>query len=110
MLLYDEALGMTARERLLILKDTEDGFTIADADFRLRGAGEALGTRQSGSVVFRLGLPEGEHQEGLIQMANRDAALLMEKDPGLTGPRGEAVRLLLEVFDRGGAMANLRAG
>ena len=88
MLLYDEALGMTSRERLLILRDTEDGFVIADADFRLRGGGEALGTRQSGLPVFRLGLTEAEAQEGLILMANRDAALLLEKDPLLTGPRG----------------------
>src|SRR3712207_6846358 len=49
MLLYDEGLGLASRERLLILRDTEDGFAIADADFRLRGAGEALGTRQSGA-------------------------------------------------------------
>jgi ATP-dependent DNA helicase RecG len=110
MLLYDEALGLTARERLLILKDTEDGFAIADADFRLRGAGDALGTRQSGAPVFRLGLAEPEAQEGLITMANRDAALLLEKDSTLASPRGEAVRLLLEIFDRGGAIATLRAG
>ena len=79
MLLYDEALGLAARERLLILRDTEDGFEIADTDFRLRGAGDALGTRQSGVPVFRLGLTDGEAQEGLITMANRDAALLLER-------------------------------
>ncbi|MCO6416753.1 ATP-dependent DNA helicase RecG [Siccirubricoccus sp. KC 17139] len=110
MLLYDEGLGLASRERLLILRDTEDGFVIADADFRLRGGGEALGTRQSGTPVFRLGLPEGEKQEGLILMAHRDAALLLEKDPLLTGPRGQAVRLLLDLFGKGPAMQALGAG
>ena len=110
MLLYDEALGLASRERLLILRDTEDGFVIADADFRLRGGGEALGTRQSGLPVFRLGLTEAEAQEGLILMANRDAALLLEKDPLLTGPRGEAARVLLALFGRDAAMGTLRAG
>ncbi|GGC34397.1 ATP-dependent DNA helicase RecG [Siccirubricoccus deserti] len=110
MLLYDEGLGLGSRERLMILRDTEDGFAIADADFRLRGGGEALGTRQSGAPVFRLGLTEGEAQEGLILMANRDATLLLEKDPLLAGPRGVAVRQLLRIFDKDAAMASLRAG
>ncbi|WP_149535499.1 ATP-dependent DNA helicase RecG [Siccirubricoccus phaeus] len=110
MLLYDEGLGLASRERLLILRDTEDGFAIADADFRLRGGGEALGTRQSGAEAFRLGLAEGEKQAGLIQMAHRDAALLLEKDPDLTGPRGQAARLLLNLFGKGAAMEALRAG
>ncbi|WP_370454988.1 ATP-dependent DNA helicase RecG [Roseicella aquatilis] len=110
MLLYDEALGQTSRERLLILRDTEDGFAIADADFRLRGGGEALGTRQSGAPVFRLGLSDGDAQEGLIIMANRDASLLLEKDPLLQGPRGQAAQWLLRLFGRAEAMATLRAG
>ena len=110
MLLYDEALGHASRERLLILRDTDDGFAIADADFRLRGGGEALGTRQSGAPVFRLGLEDGEAQEGLISMAHRDAALLLEKDPALAGPRGAEVRRLLTLFGKAEAMATLRAG
>ena len=110
MLLYDEALGQASRERLLILRDTEDGFAIADADFRLRGGGEALGTRQSGGPFFRLGLTEGDAQEGLIQMAWRDAALLLEKDSTLAGPRGQAARVLLRLFGREEAMAALLAG
>ncbi|MDN3565394.1 ATP-dependent DNA helicase RecG [Paeniroseomonas aquatica] len=110
MLLYDEGLGLASRERLLTLRDTEDGFVIADADFRLRGGGEALGTRQSGAPVFRLGLPEAEAQDGLITMANRDAALLLEKDPTLASPRGQAARVLLRLFGREAAMETLRAG
>jgi ATP-dependent DNA helicase RecG len=111
MLLYDEGdLGQVSRERLTILRDTEDGFEIADADFRIRGGGEALGTRQSGAEVFRLGLAEAEQQEGLIAMAHGDAALLLEKDPMLAGPRGLAVRTLLALFGKGDAVATLRAG
>jgi ATP-dependent DNA helicase RecG len=111
LLLYDEGeLGQVSRERLLILRDTEDGFEIADADFRIRGGGEALGTRQSGAPVFRLGLEDGEAQEGLIAMAHKDAALLLEKDPGLAGPRGGAVRLLLALFGKAEAVATLKAG
>ncbi len=111
LLLYDEGeLGEASRERLTILRDTEDGFVIADADFRLRGGGEALGTRQSGAELFRLALPEGDQQEGLIAMAHKDATLALEKDPGLSGPRGLALRHLLHLFGKAEAMATLQAG
>ena len=110
MLLYDEGLGLASRERLLILRDTEDGFAIADADFRLRGAGEALGTRQSGAPVFRLGLKEAEAQERLIAIANRDAALLVDKDPALASDRGRAARLLLDLFEGPETIRTLDAG
>ena len=111
MLLYDESLGLASRERLLILRDTEDGFAIADADFRLRGAGEALGTRQSGAPVFRLGLKEAEAQDRLIAIAHRDAALLIEKDPALAdGERGRAARVLLDLFEGPETIRTLDAG
>ncbi len=111
MLLYDEGLGLASRERLLILRDTEDGFAIADADFRLRGAGEALGTRQSGAPVFRLGLKEAEAQDRLIAIAHRDAALLVEKDPALDGSeRGRAARVLLDLFEGPETIRTLDAG
>ena len=110
MLLYDEGLGLASRERLLILRDTEDGFVIADADFRLRGAGEALGTRQSGAPVFRLGLREADAQERLLALAHQDAALLIEKDPALKGPRGRAARVLLDLFEGHETIRTLDAG
>ncbi len=111
MLLYDEGLGLASRERLLILRDTEDGFAIADADFRLRGGGEALGTRQSGAPVFRLGLKEAEAQDRLIAIAHRDAALLVERDPALAeGERGRAARVLLDLFEGPETIRTLDAG
>ena len=110
MLLYDEGLGLASRERLVTLRDTEDGFAIADADFRLRGGGEALGTRQSGAPVFRLGLKEAEAQDRLIAIAHRDAALLVEKDPALQGDRGRAARVLLDLFEGPETIRTLDAG
>ena len=60
--------------------------------------------------MFRLGLPDVEAQEGLIHMANRDAEVLLERDPTLATPRGQAVRLLLALFGKAEAMMTLRAG
>ncbi len=108
LLLHDDSLAETARRRLRLLRDTEDGFRIADEDFRLRGGGELLGTRQSGAPGWRLADPAGD--EDLLHMAARDAALLLDKDPGLTGERGRAVRTLLALFERGAAMRTLAAG
>jgi ATP-dependent DNA helicase RecG len=108
LLLHEEWVNETARRRLMLLRDTEDGFAIADEDFRLRGGGDLLGTRQAGAPGFRLADPVAH--EGLLHMAHRDATLLLQKDPGLTTPRGEAVRLLLRLFDRTAAMRTLLAG
>jgi ATP-dependent DNA helicase RecG len=108
LLLHDDGLNELAKRRLLMLRDTEDGFVIADADFRLRGGGDVLGTRQAGLPGFRLADPIAH--EGLLHMASRDAALLMEKDPTLSGPRGQAVRILLRVFEQREAMRTLLAG
>ncbi len=108
LLLHDDGLTETARKRLLLLRDTDDGFAIADADFRLRGGGDLLGTRQAGQPGFRLADPDA--YEGLLHMAHRDAALLVEKDPGLTGPRGRAMRTLLRLFGRWEGMRTLLSG
>ncbi len=108
LLLHDDGLTDTARRRLVLLRDTEDGFVIADEDFRIRGGGDLLGKRQSGQPGWRLADPV-EH-EGLLRMANRDAAVLLERDPKLTSPRGRAIRLLLRMFERGEALRTLSSG
>jgi ATP-dependent DNA helicase RecG len=108
LLLHEDGLTETARRRLTLLRDTDDGFVIADEDFRIRGGGDMLGKRQSGLPGWRLADPV-EH-EGLLHMASRDAALLLQKDPKLETPRGEAVRILLRLFERGAAVRTLHAG
>jgi ATP-dependent DNA helicase RecG len=108
LLLHEDGLNDAARRRLLLLRDTEDGFAIADADFRLRGGGEVLGTKQSGLPGMRLADPV-EHED-LLYVANRDAALLLERDQGLQSERGRAVRLLLRLFERREAARTLLAG
>jgi ATP-dependent DNA helicase RecG len=92
----------------MMLRDTEDGFLIADEDFRLRGGGDVLGTRQAGAPGFRLADPV-EH-EGLLHTAHRDAAVLLQRDPKLESERGKAVRVLLRLFERTAAMKTLAAG
>ena len=108
LLLHEDGLTETMRRRLLLLRDTEDGFTIADEDFRLRGGGDVLGKRQSGLPGFRLSDPEA--QDGMLRMANQDAAVLLDRDPRLESERGRAARLLLRLFDRRAALETLLAG
>ena len=108
LLLHEDWVSETARRRLTMLRDTEDGFLIADEDFRLRGGGDLLGTRQAGQPGFRLADPV-EH-EPLLHMAHRDAAVLLSRDPGLTSERGKAIRVLLRLFERTAAMRTLAAG
>ncbi len=108
LLLHEDGLNETARRRLLLLRDTEDGFVIADEDFRIRGGGDMLGKRQSGQPGWRLADPV-EH-EGLLRMAHKDAAVLLERDPKLVSDRGQAMRVLLRMFERGAAVRTLGAG
>jgi ATP-dependent DNA helicase RecG len=108
LLLYQPPLGDIARRRLAILRETEDGFRIAEEDLRLRGGGEVLGTRQSGLPQLRLA--DLASHEGLIAVAHDDARLVLERDPDLATPRGNALRLLLYLFGRDAAVQYLRAG
>lgn len=108
LLLYKGPLGPVAEARLGIMRESEDGFRIAEEDLRLRGEGEVLGTRQSGSPDWRIARPESDGD--LLAAARDDARLLIERDPHLETPRGQAVRTLLYLFERDVAIRLLRAG
>ncbi|MBB5754059.1 ATP-dependent DNA helicase RecG [Prosthecomicrobium pneumaticum] len=108
LLLYKGPLGPVAHDRLAIMRDTEDGFRIAEEDLRLRGEGEILGTRQSGTPGFRIA--RLEHHGALLEIARDDARLIVERDAALGGPRGAALRVLLYLFGRDAAIRLVRAG
>lgn len=108
LLLRGESLSETARERLALMRETQDGFRLAEEDLRLRGGGELLGTRQSGDTPFRVA--SLEQIQKLLPIAHDDARLLIERDGGLTGERGEAARLLLYLFERDWGVQLLRGG
>ncbi len=107
-LLYKPPLGETATARLKVLRDTEDGFVIAEEDLRLRGAGDVLGAAQSGFPRFRLA-DIAVHGE-LLAAARDDAKLILERDAELKSPRGEALKTLLYLFSRDDAAKLLSAG
>ena len=90
------------------MRETEDGFAIAEEDLRLRGAGDLLGVQQSGLPRFRIA--DLETQPDLMRTAQDDARLLLHTDPGLTSPRGQAARVLLYLLERDQAIAMLTAG
>jgi len=108
LLLYQAPLGATAKARLEVLRDTEDGFRIAEEDLRLRGGGELLGTRQSGLPEFRLA-DLAAHAD-LMAVARDDARLVVERDPQLESARGQALKTLLYLFERDAVVVTLRSG
>jgi ATP-dependent DNA helicase RecG len=108
LLLFGRETGQTARERLKVLRETDDGFEIAEQDLRLRGAGDVLGTRQSGLPEFRL-VDLDSHAE-LLAIARDDARLIIARDPELKSARGDALRTLLYLFERDAAVRYARTG
>ena len=108
LLLYGSPLTETARARLNVMRETDDGFLIAEEDLRLRGAGELLGTRQSGLPDFRLA--DLSAHADLLDVASDDARVIVERDAGLETPRGEALRTLLYLFERDAVVRTARSG
>jgi len=107
-LLRGQQLSEAGRARLALMRETNDGFRIAEEDLKLRGPGEILGTRQSGEQAFRVASPEDVAE--LAPMAHGDARLLLDRDGGLASERGQAARLCLYLFERDAAVGLLRSG
>jgi ATP-dependent DNA helicase RecG len=108
LLLYKAPLGETAKARIAVLRETEDGFRIAEEDLKLRGEGDVLGTRQSGLPGFQIARLEVHGK--YLGAARDDAALILSRDASLSTPRGEALRQLLYLFGKDEAIKLIRAG
>lgn len=107
-LLYKEPLGEMSEARLKVIRETTDGFRIAEEDLKLRGEGDVLGTRQSGLPGYRIAQPVVHAQ--LIAQAREEAMRIMRENPKLEGARGDALRVLLYLFERDEAIPLLTAG
>jgi ATP-dependent DNA helicase RecG len=107
-LLWKPPLGEAAKERLDAIRRNDDGFAIAEIDFRLRGAGDMLGTQQSGLPPFRLVNPEAHGD--LLGPADKEARLAIERDGDLATPRGAAIRTVLKLFGYADAAELARSG
>ena len=108
LLLRGQQLSETGRARLGLMRESNDGFRIAEEDLRLRGPGEILGTRQSGEEAFRVATAEDVTE--LAPVAQADARLLLDRDGGLAGPRGQAARTCLYLYERDQAINLIRSG
>jgi ATP-dependent DNA helicase RecG len=108
LLLYRDPLGEIAAKRLKVIKETTDGFRIAEEDLKLRGEGDVLGTRQSGLPGFRIARSDVHAQ--LITQARDEALRILQDNPKLTGERGEALRCLLYLYERDEALPLIGAG
>ncbi|KQT48752.1 ATP-dependent DNA helicase RecG [Aureimonas sp. Leaf454] len=107
-LLYRAPLGEVAKARIAVMRETEDGFRIAEEDLKLRGEGDLLGTKQSGLPGFRIA--QTDKHADLLETARDDARLILTTDPDLRSPRGEALRTLLYLFGKDDAIRLLRSG
>ncbi|MCD1619488.1 ATP-dependent DNA helicase RecG [Salipiger marinus] len=108
LLMYQPPLGETGLRRLTTLRETEDGFRISEVDLEMRGAGDLIGTAQSGLPRFRVA--DLDHQSGLMELAQSDARTLLAMDPGLAGARGKAARLLLWLMKQDEAIRLISVG
>ena len=108
LLLYQAPLSAAGERRLTTLRDTEDGFRIAEEDLAMRGAGDLIGTAQSGLPRFRIA--DLERQGALMAIAQSDARRLLAEDPSLESPRGRAARVLLWLLDQDRAIHLINVG
>ena len=108
LLLYKGPLGVTSKARLEVLRETEDGFVISEKDWELRGSGDLLGAKQSGLPGYRLA--DLDKHKALLETAVQDARLLVQTDPELSSPRGQAARTLLYLFEQDYGIALMKAG
>jgi ATP-dependent DNA helicase RecG len=107
-LLWRPPLGESARERLDLLRRTDDGFLIAEADYKFRGMGDIMGVKQSGFPPFKFVIPDAHGD--LLPAADREARLAIDRDPTLESPRGQAIRFALALFGYEDAAALARSG
>jgi ATP-dependent DNA helicase RecG len=108
LLIYQPPLSENGRKRLEILRETEDGFRISEEDLMMRGAGDVIGTAQSGLPRFRIA--DLERQAGLMAIAQSDARKLLHDDPDLQSPRGQAARTLLWLLEQDRAIRLISIG
>ena len=108
LLMYQSPMSESGQKRLEVLRETEDGFVIAETDLKMRGTGDLIGTAQSGVPQFRVA--DLEKQAGLMQIAQSDARKLLNDDPALESPRGQAARMLLWLMRQDEAIRLISVG